>query len=164
MEGVAGSTTAADAEDPEDPPHPVMNASVIAPSTTLISTSQYDRKKVLKCEKDWILEPLVATATSRLAHIGTPLVKTMRVLVPVQENARNFIGTPFLKLRHVKFTLTLIEPQQRKSLAHSFIHILRCRSDGNLIYNRSGFFMGRHEDPHHTPWMKSGWHSALLFC
>jgi hypothetical protein len=139
MEGVAGSTTAADAEDPEDPPHPVMNASVIAASTTPISTSQYrtlcnfdaqaqrllscvasDRKRVLKCEKDWILEPFVTTATSRLAHIGTALVKTMRVLVPVRENARNFIYTPFLKLRHVKFTLMLIEPQQRKSLAPQF--------------------------------------------
>src|ERR1700688_3125460 len=157
MEGVAGSTTAADAEDPEDPPHPVMNASVIAASTTLISTSQYrarcnfdaqpqrllscvasHRKRILKCEKDWILEPLV-TATSRLAHIGTALAKTMRVLVPVRENARNFIYTPFLKLRHVKSTSTIIEPQQRKSLAHSFIHILRCRSDKTLIYNRNGF-------------------------
>jgi hypothetical protein len=134
MEGVAGSTTAAETEDPEDPPQPVMNAIAIAASTTLISNGQYrarckfdaqaqrllscvtsNRKRVLKGEKDWVLEPLVTTATSRLAHTGTALVKTMRVLVPVLENARNFIDTPFLKLRHVKFTLTLIEPQQRIS-------------------------------------------------
>jgi hypothetical protein len=31
-------------------------------------------------------------------------MKTMKVLVPVRENARNFIDTPVLKERHDKFT------------------------------------------------------------
>jgi hypothetical protein len=129
MEGVAGSTTAADAEDPEDPPHPLVNASVIAANTTVITNSQHralcnfgaqaerplicNRKQVLKCEKDSILEPVVTAATFRLAHICTTLMRTMRVLAPVRENLRNFIDTPFLNARQTKFTSTIVEPQQR---------------------------------------------------
>jgi hypothetical protein len=134
MEGVAGLITVADAEDAEDPPHPVMIAGVIAAKATPISNSQYralcsfgaqakrllssvasDRKRVLKCKKDWILDSFVTAATSRLAHIGTALVNTMRVLVPVRENATNFIDTPLLTMWHVQFTSSIIEPQQRKS-------------------------------------------------
>ncbi len=39
-------------------------------------------------------------------------------------------------------------------LLDSFFYNLHCRSGESLIYNRSGFLMGRHEDPHHTTWMK----------
>ncbi len=164
----------------------MMNASAIAASIALISNSQYRarckfdtqaqrlsssvagaRQRGLKGEKNWTLEPLEIIATSRLAHTGAAPVKTMRALVPVRENARNFIYTRSLKLRHVKFILTLIEPQQRNPPAvslHSFIYILRCRLDKSLIYNRNGFFRGRHEDPHHIAWMQSGGAQRCFLC
>jgi hypothetical protein len=167
-----------------------MIASVIAAKNKAIGNSQYrasdarairllncaagSRKRLPKCEKGRILDSVVTAATSRLAQSGNDLANTMKVLVPVRENARNFINTKFLKPRQVKFTSTFIEPQQRKShipapspdvpIRPHIIHILRCRLDKSLIYNRSDFFRGRQENPHHRElWMRSVCHAAPLF-
>jgi hypothetical protein len=153
MEGIAGATTGGEADDP---PHPVITAKVIAADSTPVSNSQNralcnfgvqprrsldsiasKRKRVLKCEKCWFLESLVTADVSRLAHVAATLMKTMKVSVPVREDARNFIDTPVSKKRHVKFTSRIMEPQQRKmtvkSVSLSNQHRPRCPPEDHVI-------------------------------
>jgi hypothetical protein len=100
MEGGAGWITAAEAVGPEDPPHPVVIAIMIAAKATPVSNSRRralcsfgaqakrllssvasDPKRVLRYENGRTPEPCVIAIPSRWANLCTALVETLGVLV-----------------------------------------------------------------------------------